>query len=151
MTDTDLLHLATQLQRDEDARHKHGARFLPFRDTAGNWTLGWGRNIGARGISEEEADFLLGNDINDAQHDLARTFTWYPPLDSVRQCAMVELCFMGLETLLSFRKALHAMSTGDYATAADEFYDSNLPKHGQWGPARTRRVCGMIRTGEWQR
>lgn len=150
MTSDDLFRLVAQLQRHEDGQHVHGSRFRLFKDTQGNWTIGWGRNIGARGISEEEADFLLGNDINDAQHDLSRVFPWFQRLDSVRQCAMVEFGFIGIEKLLGFEKALRAMAVGDYATAADEFYDSNLPKPGQWGPQRTARVCAMIRTGAWQ-
>ncbi len=63
---------------------------------------------------------------------------------------MVDLGLIGLTKLLTFKKALRAMAAGDYITAAVEFYDSNLPKPGQWGPRRTREVCEMIRTGQWE-
>lgn len=154
MTDDDRYRLIGQWQRHEDARALAGdtnARFRMFKDTAKKWTIGWGRNIEDRGISRDEADMMLANDLNDIEDDLARTFPWFRTLDSVRQCAMVEFGAIGLTSLLTFEKALTAMSRGQYGLASDEFFDSNLPKSGQWGPERTAEVCAMIRTGQWQR
>lgn len=152
MTDDDRYKLIGQWQRHEDAKRlKNGtARFYPFTDTTGHVTLGWGRNISDRGISRDEADYLLENDIEDIESDLSRVFQWYAPLDSVRQAAMVELGAIGLTKLLTFKKFLFAMAHGQYGLASDELYDSNLPKKGQWGPARTAEVAAMIRTGQWQ-
>lgn len=152
MTDDDLYQLIGRLQWHEDGEMAKGARqrFKLFKDTAGKWTLGWGRNVEDVGISREEADYLLANDIERVRLELAHAFPWFEALDSVRQCAMVEFGFIGLTRLLTFQKALTAMSHRQYGLASDEFYDSNLPKPGQWGPARTAEVCAMIRTGKFQ-
>lgn len=142
MSDADLLRLVTQLQRQE------GLRTRLYRDTVGKLTIGYGRNIQDRGISEDEADYFLGNDINDARADLQRTFPWFAALDSVRQAAMVNLRFnMGLTALLTFDKALTAMSKRQYGLASDEFFDSKWSS--QVG-VRALEVCAQIRTGQWQ-
>ena len=47
---------------------------------------------------------------------------WFAEIDSVRQDALINLCFnLGMTRLLGFKNALTAMSVGDYDKAADEF------------------------------
>ncbi len=141
MTDDDLFLLIGQLQRHE------GIRLKPYRDTMGKVTIGVGRNLTDKGISREETDLLLSNDISDARFDLERTFPWFAALDSVRQCALVNLCFnLGLWKLLGFEKAIRAMERGNYNLAADEFFDSRWAKQVRH---RAVEVCAMIRTGQW--
>jgi hypothetical protein len=43
-----------------------------------------GRNIEERGLSDDEIDYILNNDVNIATDELVRTFDWYPDLDEVR-------------------------------------------------------------------
>ena len=142
MTDDDLYTLIGQLQRHE------GVRLKPYRDTVGKLTIGVGRNLDDVGISEEESDMLLSNDIAAAGDDLARVFPWFRTLDSVRQAALVNLRFnLGLRRLLTFEKALRAMADGQYGVAAVEFLDS------KWAAQvgiRAVELCVQIRTGEWQ-
>ena len=40
-----------------------GRRALPYRDSLGKLTIGVGRNLSDRGLSEGEIDLLLANDI----------------------------------------------------------------------------------------
>lgn len=141
MTDADLLRLVIQLQRHE------GLRLKPYRDPVGKLTIGYGRNLDDRGITEDEADALLGNDIDVARVELARTLPWFSDLDSVRQAALVNMAFnMGTLRLLTFVRALHAMAAGEYAKAAAEFLDSRWAHQVGY---RAIEVCGMIRTGAW--
>ena len=44
-------------------RHE-GLRLKPYQDTIGKLTIGYGRNLDDRGISKEEAEYLLRNDIS---------------------------------------------------------------------------------------
>ncbi len=144
MTDPDLAHLVSQLQRHE------GVRLRPYRDTVGKLSIGVGRNLDDRGISRDEADYLLGNDLETAQRDCEGMFSsWYPSLDSVRQAALVNICFnLGAEKLLSFERALGAMAAKQYGRAAREFLDSKWARQvGQ----RAVELCAQIKTGQWQR
>lgn len=143
MNDRDTLRLVEQLRRHEGVRRKL------YRDTVGKLTIGVGRNLSDRGLSHDEVDVLLANDIESATQDCERSFPWFATLDSVRQAALVNLCFnMGLPRLRTFRHALAAMAAGDYALAADEFADSRWAR--QVGD-RAVELCGQIRTGEWKR
>ena len=62
---------------------------------------------GGLGLSEDEIDYLLKNDIYRSRKELSETFSWFDDLDEVRQDAMCNLHFnLGLTRLLGFKKAL---------------------------------------------
>ena len=150
MTDDDRYHLIGQLQRHEDAQALENRKrtFYPYRDSVGKLTIGWGRNIQDRGLSDEEADYLLANDIAAAEDDLRRAFPWFADLDSIRQSALVNIRFnVGMASLLTFTRALAALAHRQYGQAADEFFDSKWST--QVG-ARAAELCAQIRTGQWQ-
>ena len=109
--------------------------------TAGAHTVGYGRNIdadGGIGISEEEADLLLRNDI-DRTIEECRRWSWFDELDPVRQSVVVQLCFqLGWPRLSGFNRMLTALSKQDYETAAAELLDSRFA---QQVPARAARLA----------
>jgi lysozyme len=112
-------------------------------------TVGVGRNIdenGGIGLSDDEINYLLENDIKRCKQELI-SLSWFIDLDSVRQDAIVNLCFnLGLTRLMGFKNAMAAMAEGDYERAADEFYDSRWAKQVK---SRADEVCEMIRTGRY--
>ena len=55
-----------QLLRSQLERHE-GLRLKPYRDTVGKLTVGYGRNLEDVGISRDEADFMLDNDIDQVE------------------------------------------------------------------------------------
>ena len=135
--------LVKQLRRHE------GVRTHAYLCSENKITVGVGRNLdenGGIGLSDDEIDYLLENDIKRCQQELIGLL-WFTDLDSVRQDALVNLCFnLGMTRLLGFKNALAAMEAGDYPKAADEFYDSRWAK--QVG-SRADEVCEMIRTGRY--
>jgi lysozyme len=135
--------LVKQLKRHE------GVRTHAYKCSANMITVGVGRNIdenGGLGLSDDEIDYLLENDIKRCKQELI-ALPWFVDLDSVRQDAIINLCFnLGMTRLLGFKNALAAMETGDHPKAADEFYDSRWAK--QVG-SRADEVCEMIRTGRY--
>ena len=114
-------------------------------------TIGVGRNIdpsGGIGLSSDEIDYLLSNDVKRVSAELIRAFSWYSELDEVRKDAMIDMCFnMGLPRLKLFKKRLAAMANGDYDIAAIEFLDSNWAN--QVG-GRYIIVTDMIRSGDYR-
>ena len=109
-------------------------------------TIAVGRNLEDRGLSEDEIDYLLANDIQIVDNELDYGFSWWRDLDEVRQRALADLAFnMGLPSLHGFVKMLDGLQRRDYHAAADELLDSKYAK--QVG-ARSERVALMIRTGE---
>lgn len=113
-------------------RHE-GLRLKPYRCPAGKLTIGVGRNIEDRGISEEEAMFLLRNDIETCKRELNERYPFILSLDPERYNVLVNMCFnMGIERLSQFRRMLAHISLGNYIEAAKEGLDSQWAK--QVGP-----------------
>ena len=108
-----------ELKRDE------GVELKIYQDTEGIWTVGIGRNLQDVGVSMEEAEYMLSNDIDVAVSELQRTFDWFEGLSDARQRVCVNMCFnLGLSRLLGFKKFLAAMEIGDWETAGTEMLDS---------------------------
>jgi len=131
-------------------RHE-GVKSHAYRCTAGKITVGVGRNIdsdGGLGLSDDEINYLLDNDIVRCIQELNGVFPWFNQLDTIRSDAIIDICFnLGLPRLMLFQKAIKAMKEGDYEKAADEFYDSKWAK--QVGN-RAIEVCEMIRSGKYK-
>lgn len=134
------MDIIEQLRRDE------GMRLKPYTDTVGKLTIGCGRNLTDVGISQEEADYLLANDIKRAQ-DALSSYPWYTALDSIRQAAITNMAFnLGLHGLLGFPHFLSAVAKQDWITAASELANSVWAK--QVGD-RATRLEQQIVSGEW--
>ena len=134
--------LVKQLRRHE------GVRSHVYLCPAGYETIGVGRNIAESGLglSDDEIDYLLENDIKRCKQELIG-LSWFVDIDPVRQDALVNLCFnLGMTRLLGFKNAMAAMAVGDYDQAADEFLDSRWAT--QVGD-RAIEVTDMIRTGRY--
>lgn len=131
---------------------KHeGLRLKPYLDTATppRTTIGYGRNLDDQGITEEEAELLLQNDLARVSQELA-ALPAYQLLgyDVPRQMVLVDMCFnLGLTRLLGFKKFLAALERGDFQTAADEMVDSEWYR--QVGN-RAKFLVSVMRSGEWQ-
>ena len=119
----------------------------------GRLTVGIGRNLEDKGLSEDEIRYLVDNDIADAIRE-AHKFRWFDALDGVRQAVIVELIFnMGLPRLLGFKKFLAAMSEQRWPHAAAELGNSKWQKQvdptlGD-GKGRADTLIHMIKTGAW--
>jgi lysozyme len=141
--------LLEMLKRHEGEVKTNG-RHVAYKCPAGYWTVGIGRNVDPEngiGLSDEEVDFLLLNDINRVVKELEGQFNWFSSLNEARRDAMIDMCFnLGLPRLKGFVKALAAMQDKNYEVAYVEFMDSRWSRQvGQ----RANRLCNMIRSGEY--
>ena len=136
------MNLIEQLKRHE------GLKLKPYKCTADKLTIGVGRNLEDVGISEEEAEMLLQNDIQRATVQIQREFPWTTELDEVRFAALINFTFnVGIGTVGKFVNAMALLKDGSYDMAADEFLNSRWAKQvGQ----RAIDVTDQIRTGEWK-
>jgi lysozyme len=124
-----------------------GLRLKPYLCTAGRTTIGYGRNLDDKGISADEAETLLANDIADVTESLARALPWTSQLDPVRYAVLVDMCFnLGLSRLLGFKKMIGHAQAGRYVDAANEMLDSVWAR--QVG-GRATRLAWMMTKGEW--
>ena len=128
-------------------KFEEGYRAHCYICTAGAHTVGYGRNIdadGGVGISEDEADYLLENDIKRTIKECQR-WGWFDDLDPSKQSVIVQLCFqLGWPRLSGFNRMLTALAKQppDYETAADELLDS---KFALQVPQRANRLSEQLR------
>jgi lysozyme len=118
---------------------------MPYTDSLGILTIGYGRAIGRIGITDDEAEALLEHDVERAIGDLDFACSWWRNLDEARQGALAELCYqLGLDGLLGFRRMLDALRTGEYATAGAELLSS---KYATQVEGRAHRLAAVLATG----
>ncbi len=117
----------------------------PYLDSQGILTIGWGRNLHDKGISQEEADFLFENDFADCERELLEC-SWYDNQPIGVQCALMNMCFnLGLPKLKGFKRMIAALEAKNYTLAAKEALDSKWATQvGQ----RAKDVAVMIREGK---
>ena len=113
----------------ETLKRHEGVRQYAYRCPAGYWTIGAGRNIdekSGRGLSDDEIDYLLQNDINLSIEELVKNFPWFEELPKQVQGVLVNMHFnLGMPTLHKFRNMLDALERREYNRAAEEMLDSN--------------------------
>ena len=105
-------------------RHE-GLKLFPYECTAGKLTIGVGRNIEDMGITEDEAIYLLRNDVARFAAELAQAKPVVKTLDDVRYYVLLNMAFnLGINRLLKFSKMWQAIEDGRYSDAALEMQDS---------------------------
>lgn len=101
----------------------------PYKCTANRLTIGYGRNLDDRGITKEEAEILLLNDLAISTKE-AKQFEFYENLTSNnRRDVIVEMLFnLGLTRFKEFKKTIGYINQANYSAAADEMLDSRWAK-----------------------
>ena len=138
----DMSNLIDTLRRHE------GVKNTLYKCTSDKWTIGVGRNLEDVGLSEEEIDFLLLNDIIRTKDLMDNYMPWHKDLDEVRQEALINFIFnVGIGTAMKFKNGMSSLEEGDYPSAAAHMLDSAWAK--QVGD-RAIEITQMIETGEYQ-
>ena len=148
------------------AKHE-GIVLEPYRDSLGISTIGIGRNLEDRGITdgeldyigktmeevlekgltEEEAYYLCMNDIAIVEKELLDRKPIVNQLNDVRQMVLVDMAFnMGVPRLMKFKNMWAAIETEDYALACEEMIDSRWAN--QVGN-RAMKLSLAMKNGEW--
>jgi lysozyme len=128
-------------------RHE-GLKLKAYLCTGGKLTIGVGRNLEDNGISEDEAFYLLSNDIKKAYQD-AESFAWFSSLTEARQIVIIDMMFnLGKNKFSKFNQLLKALDQGDFNTAAKEMISSEWSK--QVGK-RSIELAAIMKTGSFQK
>lgn len=112
----------------------------------GNPTIGVGRNLAGKGLSEEEIAYLLKNDIQEVRAFL-KGYAWFPKLTPARQAALIDMAFnLGKQGFANFKQMVAALAHGDYDAAASAMLDSKAARELK---TRYQTLADMIRTSQW--
>jgi len=138
----------TDIEFIEWLKKEEGVIPHAYQDHLGFWTIGVGRLIDKRkggGLSSDEIDYLLRNDINRFVAGLEKALPWWNELSSNRKAALTAMAFqMGLKNLLSFKKTLSLIKDRKYNAAAEQMLTSLWAKQ---TPERAKRTAELIRNG----
>lgn len=127
--------LEKALVRDE------GLIKLAYEDTVGKVTIGVGRNLDDLGITEDEAMYLLRNDIERVKMEVEDRCEWIADLDATRRDVIYNMVFnLGIVRFLKFKKTISAVAKGDYIEASLQMLDS------KWAHQVGRRAIRLAET-----
>jgi len=118
-----------QKVKDQLLRHE-GLKLKPYRCPAGKLTIGVGRNLEDRGITQKEAIILLENDILRCESELMADIPdIYSNLNDTRKSVLLNMCFnLGITGLLGFKNTLAFIGAGDFERAANGMLASRWAK-----------------------
>ena len=140
-----LTQITKQIKSDE------GLVLHAYDDSLGLLTIGYGRLIDHRkggGITKEEAEYLLANDIERKLEELESRIPWIKKLDDVRKGVLLNMSFqLGVSGLMAFKNTLAKIEQGDYEGAAVNMLQS---KWATQTPNRAQRMAEQMRAGQWQ-
>lgn len=110
--------------KDMLIRHE-GLRTFPYNCSENKLTIGIGRNLESNGISEDEAHYLLENDIKRVMQNLQRNLPAYLRFPDKAKLVCIDMAFqMGIEGFLGFKKTIALMQLGMWLEASEELLDS---------------------------
>tara|TARA_B110000483_G_scaffold241807_1_gene325781 strand:+ start:290 stop:721 length:432 start_codon:yes stop_codon:yes gene_type:complete len=96
-----------------------------YKCKAGKNTIGVGRNLDDVGISEDEAMYLLGNDIKRTTDDLDKNWGAWRTFPEIARHVCIDLVFnLGIAGFMKFRKTRQLMELGMWLQASEELLDS---------------------------
>ena len=114
--------------REEVSNHIkefEGYSTLLYECQSGYMSIAHGRNLEQRGITKEEANYLLQNDIDIAIKELSGIIKNFEKLPDKVKIVLVDMHYnLGLSKLLGFEKMLDAIDQRDFKKAAKELLDS---------------------------
>ena len=132
--------LETHLRWAEDER------LMPYRDTTGHLTIGVGRNLSKKGLSPDEVDHLLTNDVVEVL-DVCRKLPYWNHLNDARRLVVADMVFnLGEAGFHTFKKMEQALVHELYDEAAREMIDSTWYHQVR---RRARVLVKAMRTGQW--
>jgi len=148
------------------AKHE-GVVLEPYKDSLGISTIGIGRNLEDRsitdgelmhmnrdledvisnGLTEEEAYYLCINDIKNVEKELVAKKPIVLQLNEARQMCLVDMGFnMGVPRLMKFVNMWKAIDEANFEWAGEEMLDSRWAKQVK---GRATHLAEVMQTGEW--
>jgi lysozyme len=119
-------------------------RSHPYICPVGKITIGIGRNLEDNGLSPDEIEYLLQNDIKRCVGELER-FPFWDKCNESRKAALTDLIFnLGRPRFLEFKLMIAALNAGAFDVAADELKNSLYARQ---LPERAEELARILREG----
>ena len=110
-------------------RRVEGLKLKSYKDVKGNLTIGYGRNLEAKGINLVEAELMFDRDINDAISDLVDIFPNFFTMSENLRVVLVSMMFnLGKDGFLKFKKFIRAVKANNKQAMIYELLNSKRAK-----------------------
>ena len=124
----------------DQLRVHEGFSLKPYRCTEGVLTIGYGRSLDTKGISEKEALYLLHNDISECYDDLIPLFIDFKMMPDSIQRVLIDMRFnLGSQGFRKFKKMITAVNNRNQKEMIKEMLDS------KWARQVPERVENLIK------
>ena len=139
----------------ETLKRHEGVKSHAYKDSMGILHIGCGRNIQdgfksnrGLGLSDDEIDYMLQNDIERTIKELSSEYPWFNDLEEgARKDGIINMHFnLGRPRFAKFKKAIAHMEVANHDMAAIEFLDSRWAKQVK---GRSLEVTDMIKTNTY--
>ena len=98
----------------------------PYTCPAGHLTIGVGRNLDDLGISEDEAIYMLENDIKRCENELREIFINFDELPENVKMVLIDMDFnLGKTRFLKFKHMINAVKNKDWESMIQEMKNSH--------------------------
>ncbi|KZN45683.1 glycoside hydrolase family protein [Pseudoalteromonas luteoviolacea] len=131
----------------EQIKKHEGYRRYPYYCTGGKLTIGYGRNLDGKGVDQEEAEYLLAQDVQNALAGVKRRIN-VSHCNEARLAVLTNMAFnIGLQGVMGFKRMLEHVEQGQFEEAALEMLDSRWARQ---VPNRAQELAQQMLSGEWQ-
>ena len=124
-----------------------GFKKFPYRCSEGFLSIGIGRNLHSKGLSNSEVSFLFQNDFDEVFEDLVRIFgPAFHSFSQERKIALIDMRFnLGAGGFRSFKRMISAIWAGNWPKAAKEALDSKWATQVQ--QTRVSKIISQLEGG----
>ena len=120
-----------------------------YKDSLGYDTIGVGRCLDKNGISEDEAMFMLENDINRVVANLDKMWEVWRSFPVPAQEVCVDMAFqMGITGFMNFRQTRALMEMGCWLEASEEVLRSKYAVQTPNRAARNSRKLALCKSAK---
>lgn len=111
----------------QQIKEHEGLRLKLYKCPAGKLTIGYGHNIEDNGLSKSACEFVLYDDIEEAQKNVCSIFGYefFESLPVCKRVALVDMMFnLGMAKFLTFKRFIFAVETQNWENASREVINS---------------------------
>ena len=111
----------------QQIKEHEGLRLKLYKCPAGKLTIGYGHNIEDNGLSKSACEFVLYDDIDEAQKNVCSIFGYefFENLPVCKRVALVDMMFnLGMAKFLTFKRFIFAVETQNWENASREVINS---------------------------
>ncbi|PAJ72217.1 hypothetical protein CJF42_22475 [Pseudoalteromonas sp. NBT06-2] len=131
----------------EQIKKHEGFSRYPYSTDTKELYIGYGRKLDSYGVTQDEAEMLLANDLSLLQNMIQISIDT-KSCNSPRLASLVTLSYnLGFDGLMNFKHTLKCAEKATFSSVSDELLQSHWARK---KPIRAVELILQLESGEWQ-